>query len=118
MIIEERGQRVAGPLPSGSQYTITESEAKTTGIESSFEAGGSFFEIFSVSAGLSISEDYTVTSTTGLSVNVDCPEGQTGIVFWQPIFDVYQGFGTPSQTSFEVRIPIEIGKGSYTIRCS
>jgi hypothetical protein len=118
VVIEAERKRVVGPLPSGSSYMIQESEAQTQGISMSVEFGASFFEIFSASAGLEISQEFTVTSTTGVTVNVDCPEGQNGIIYWQPIFIVYQGFGRPSMNSFEVRVPSNVGLGSYSVACA
>lgn len=71
---------VTGRLPAGSMYTTTETSSSTTGISASVDVGVDLFEVFTASVGLSVSQDYTVSSASGVSVNVDCADGQDGIV--------------------------------------
>lgn len=110
---------VTGRLTAGSTYTTTQSEALTIGTSASVEVGASFFEIFSASVNAEVSQETTSTSTSGIDVLVDCESGQEGIIYWYPVFTVYQGRYTPSGDNVDFYIPDNSasGQSNFGIRC-
>jgi hypothetical protein len=110
-------QAVTGRLPAGSSYTISETDTFSVGITTSFSLEAGFFDIFSASAGLDISTDYSVANTQGLTVAVQCENGQQGTIFWTPLSTRYQGNWNPSGDAFDVYIPIESSADSYAVEC-
>ncbi|KAL2214739.1 hypothetical protein CC79DRAFT_1353321 [Sarocladium strictum] len=110
-------QAVTGRLPAGSSYTISETDTFSVGITTSFSLEAGFFDIFSASAGLDISTDYSVANTQGLTVVVQCENGQQGTIFWTPLSTRYQGNWNPSGDAFDVYIPIESSADSYAVEC-
>lgn len=55
------------------------------GFEVGFEVG--FWEIFSASADVSVSQEYTTSSSWGINIDVDCEPGQTGQIWRTPLYD-------------------------------
>ncbi|KAI5368194.1 hypothetical protein Slin14017_G032300 [Septoria linicola] len=106
VVLTQFRKKIAGPLSATSEVNFGQYEEQTTGIETSLSVGAGPFDIFSVEASVSVSQDYTVGSSR--DVNVVCPctdPTQSCIVYWTPLFDVYQGFFTPSMTSVDFNIP-------------
>ncbi len=56
------GVRVTGRLPTGSSFTVTTGDSQTTRVSSTVEVGADF-KIFSASVSLSVSADYTTSSS-------------------------------------------------------
>jgi len=110
-------QQITAELPAGSSYTTTTTDTKTTGISSSFGLEAGFFDIFTASADITVSTDYSISSTTGVTVDVQCENGQQGIVYWAPLFDWFQGTFEPSGDAFSVYIPIADTAGAYDVDC-
>lgn len=91
----------------------------TTGISTSASLEAGFFDIFSASVSVSVSQDYTVSSGTAVTINIDCTAGQEGQIFWYPLYDVYSGFFTPSNTNAEYAIPQDnnLSTTNYRVVC-
>ena len=47
----------------------------------------SFWNIFSASADVSVSQEYTTSSSWGININVDCDAGQSGQIWWTPLYN-------------------------------
>ncbi|KAK5165443.1 uncharacterized protein LTR77_008972 [Saxophila tyrrhenica] len=116
---ERGGIAVTGRLPAGSKYTVTHEDSHTTGITTSASAEAGFFDIFSVSVSLEVSQEFTTTNSYGVDVNVDCESGQYGEVYWYPLYTIYSGFYTPSRTNADWYIPEDSRKSgsNYRVRC-
>lgn len=117
--VEREGLQVTGKLPAGSSFTITEESSQTTSISSSVGLEAGFFDIFSASVSLEVSSSYTASSGTSVTIFVDCESGQSGQIFWYPLYDVYSGFFTPSNTNAEYAIPqdSQASKTNYRVKC-
>ncbi|KAL3961230.1 hypothetical protein ACCO45_002753 [Purpureocillium lilacinum] len=110
-------QQVTGRLPAGSSYTTTETDTKTVGIQSSFGLEAGFFDLFTASASLTVSTDYSVSSATGITILIQCKDGQQGVLYWSPLFDRFQGNFNPSGDAYDVYIPMSESAGSYDVEC-
>lgn len=53
--------------------------------------------------------DFTFSSGTEAEVNLDCLPSQSGQIFWYPLYYVYSGFFTPSNTNAEYTISQDNG---------
>lgn len=112
-------QAITGELTAGSRYETEESTSVTTGVSASVEVGASFFELFSTSVSAEVSQDQTSTSAVGIEVNVDCDSSQMGIIYWYPLFTLYQGYFTPSGDYMNFYIPDNSASGTsnFGVRC-
>ncbi|KAB5545525.1 hypothetical protein GE09DRAFT_1243184 [Coniochaeta sp. 2T2.1] len=110
-------QQVTGRLPAGSSYTTTQGDERSTGISSSFGLEAGFFDLFTASAGITVETSYTVTSSVGITVVIQCDNGQQGILYWSPLFNRYQGNFQPSGDAYDVWIPLADSAGSYDVEC-
>ncbi|KAH8882500.1 hypothetical protein GQ53DRAFT_812003 [Thozetella sp. PMI_491] len=110
-------QQITGRLPAGSTYVTTQADTKTQGIESSFGLEAGFFDIFTASAQITVSSSFSITSTVGVNVLIQCEDSQQGTLFWAPLFDRFQGNFQPSGEAFDVYIPIPNSAGSYDVEC-
>ena len=110
--LKERKVRIAGPLPETSAWTVSNSYSHTTGITAGVEMSASFFEMFTASASLEVSQEFTLGNTVGMNVGIPCNDG---ILFWQPLYDVYQVVSLPSQRSYDISIPVADSRDSYFV---
>lgn len=132
------GVRVTGRLPTGSSFTVTTGDSQTTRVSSTVEVGADF-KIFSASVSLSVSADYTTSSSIGFQVAVDCSPGQYGQIFWSPLVTRqasssseawmgiltllfshrYRGFHTPSNTNCDWEVPEDTAESgsNYRVVC-
>lgn len=53
-----------------------------------------FFDIFSASVGISVSEEHSETIENGMTVTVNSCPSNRGYVVWDPIMDFYDGYFT------------------------
>lgn len=83
------------------------------------EVGASFFELFSASVSAEVSQDQTSTSAVGINVEVDCDSGQMGIIYWYPLYTLYQGHFTPSGDFVDIWIPDNsaTGTSNFGVQC-
>jgi hypothetical protein len=119
--IEQPGVEYAikGGVPASSTHTITESETVSTGFSASMEMSAGFFEIFTASVGAEISQEQSSTSSFGTSIFVNCEPGQTGVIYWRPLFTLYQGQWMPSGKYVDIWVPddSEVGRSNFGVRC-
>jgi hypothetical protein len=119
--IEKPGEEFAihGGMPAGSSHMIREDETVSSGISTSMEMGASFFEIFTASVGVEISQEQSSTSSFGTTILADCEPGQTGVIYWKPLFTLYQGKWTPSGNYVDIWVPDdpEVGRSNFGVRC-
>jgi hypothetical protein len=99
-VVAKRSYNIEGPdarflvsdsVLSGS-WMLQETESTDTGVTTSFELEGAW-EVFPVSAGVSVNSSPTVQSAVGITINVNC-SGQ-GVVLWAPLHDYYKGYFEP-----------------------
>lgn len=86
--VEREGIQITGRLPANSMYMVTQEDSKSTSVSVSADVGASFFEFFSASIGTEVTEEQTTSNSVGISVNIPCNVGQSGQVFWYPLYDV------------------------------
>lgn len=86
--VEREGVQITGRLPAGSMYMVQQTDSKSTSVSVSAEVGGGFFEFFSASIGTTVTAEQSTSNTVGISVNIPCENGQSGQVFWYPLYDV------------------------------
>ena len=91
--------------------------AQTIGIQSSVGVEGKLFEVIGVKADLSLSADYSITSSVGVTVRIGCNPGQQSNLYWTPVFNRYQGTFKPGGESFDVAVPVEDSAGSFNVEC-
>lgn len=82
---------VTGRLPAGSSYMIAETDSMSIMVSTSVSVEAGFFDLFSASASVSVGADYSVSTTTGVTVKVDCDDGQDGIIYLAPTYTRYFG---------------------------
>lgn len=105
---------VTGKLTSGSSIELTEESSTTTGVSISTDVSAGLFEIFEASIGTEVSREKTSTSAVGLTINVDCNSGQQGVIYWYPLYTLYQGKYEPSGDSVDFWIPDDSVEGTST----
>lgn len=82
---------VTGRLPTGSSYMIAESDSMSIMVSTSVTVEAGFFDLSDASASVSVGSDYSVQTTTGVTVKVDCDSGQDGIIYLVPTYTRYFG---------------------------
>lgn len=84
-------KQVLDGLPSGSSWTITQSETVSYGWEASVSVSADLFGLFTASA--SVGYDYNESKTSGTATGIpnNCESGQTGFLYWQPTYTLYHG---------------------------
>lgn len=112
-------QAVSGELTAGSTVTLTQESSTTTGVSVSAEVSAGLFEIFEASISTEVSASQTATSAWGIEVNVDCNSGQQGIIYWYPLFTLYQGRFEPSGDIVDFYIPDDsvAGTTNFDVTC-
>jgi hypothetical protein len=88
----------------------------------SVEVTDEAFALFQDSIDAEVSRDTTSTSPVwegNTNVNVDCEEGQEGVIYWEPLYTIYQGRFTPSGDRFDFSIPDNstVGTSGFGVRC-
>ncbi|GAB1319747.1 hypothetical protein MFIFM68171_09957 [Madurella fahalii] len=58
---------VTAPLPNGATFQASETETQSIGITASVSLGGSLFEVMTAEIGLSVSAQYSISSSTTVS---------------------------------------------------
>lgn len=109
--------KTGGQLPSGSSHLITKAETNTVTTGASFNFGGEFAEVFNAGVELKVEYSHSVTNTDGVSIVVQCGDGQSGQIYWVPKFNWYQGVFKPSGTPAEVWNPIDASARDYEVDC-
>lgn len=108
---------VTGRLPSGSTYTIQQTDSQTVGVSVSVSVEAGFFDVLSTTVGTTISEDQTESSTTGVNINVDCDSGQEGIIYFYPVFTEYQLLcESDNNNEIDVWVP-DTDQTNYMVTC-
>jgi hypothetical protein len=110
---------VSGEVTAGTVLPIREDSSVTTGISVSAELSAGFFDLFSASIGTEVSAEQTSTSSYGMNINVDCKSGQMGVVYWYPLFTLYQGRFEPSGQYVDFYIPDDsvAGTSNFGVNC-
>jgi hypothetical protein len=109
---------IGGPSPAGTTWSAEDAESRSQSIEASVEFTTSDpFNIFSASVGLSVGETFEVSSSRTIQVPIDCPSGTRGIIYWQPLFDRYQGFYQPSGNAVDWYVPTDSSTTSFYVEC-
>ncbi|KAI1270039.1 hypothetical protein F5Y18DRAFT_434463 [Xylariaceae sp. FL1019] len=109
--------QVSANLPAGSTYTIQKSESYTEGVTVSAEVSASFFDIIGTSLSISTTQEWSYTTTEGFEVPVDCDDGQSGVVYYYPVFNKYDGTAEPSGTFLTIWQSIDGNLGEYMVTC-
>ncbi|KAK4634714.1 hypothetical protein CLAFUW4_00281 [Fulvia fulva] len=117
--VERDGFQITGGLTAGSMYTVQQTDGKSTSTTVSASVGAGFFEFFSASVGTEVTSETSQENTVGITVNIPCDSDQRGQVFWYPLYDVYSGFTTPSNTNVEVVVPQQndVSASNYRVKC-
>jgi hypothetical protein len=110
---------VTGPLPNGATFTASETETVSVGITASVTLGGTLFEVMTASIGISVTSEYSVSSSTSVSFTIECEGNQEGVVAWRPLFDYYEGTFEPSGESGYIWVPLDTdpSRSNYDYRC-
>lgn len=110
---------VSGKLTSGSSVELSEETSTTTGVSISADVSAGLFEIFEASIGTEVSREQTSTSAVGTTIVVDCNSGQQGVIYWYPLYTLYQGKYEPSGDSVDFWIPDDSleGTSSFGVTC-
>lgn len=106
-------------LQNGFEFSVEESHTKTEGVTTSVSLGSDLFGVMTAGIGIDISSSYSVTSSTGISVKIDCGDSPSGVVVWFPLFDYYEGTFQPSGEPGYIWVPLDtsVSKGNYRVRC-
>lgn len=105
---------MSGIIQGTGNFNTQESESYSFGVTASVGIEGSFFEVMTASAGVSVSSSTTYTNSRGIVVDVDC-EGRCGIVEYFHLYDCYEGNFQPSGQPGSFCVPID--DGYYASRC-
>lgn len=84
--------QVSPRLPAGSSWTYQSSEGFSHSVATSVGADAGLFSVFtaSVSIETTLTTSYEVTS--GVDVLVDCAQGQNGVIYYEPLYNYYEGY--------------------------
>lgn len=107
-------EQVSGIIQGTGNFNTQESESYSFGVTASVGMEGSFFEVMTASAGVSVSSSTTYTNSRGIVVDVNC-EGRCGIVEYFHLYDCYEGNFQPSGQPGSFCVPID--DGYYASRC-
>ncbi|QIW99551.1 hypothetical protein AMS68_005069 [Peltaster fructicola] len=119
VLVEKPGteKAVTGHLPAGSMYTITESDSYSVDVTASVSVEAGFFDPFSASASVSVDERYSRMTSHGETINVDCDDGQDGIIYAYPPFTMYAGLcRSDDNNEIDVWVPA-VGHTNYRATC-
>ncbi|KXX80988.1 hypothetical protein MMYC01_205174 [Madurella mycetomatis] len=110
---------VTAPLPNGATFQASETETQSIGITASVSLGGTLFEVMTAEIGLSVSAEYSISSSTTVSFVIECEGDQEGVVAWRPLFDYYEGTFQPSGDSGYIWVPLdnEVSRSNFDYRC-
>lgn len=111
------GGKIVGVAPSGSAYVIRETEEYGYSMSVSASVSAGFADIIEVEVGFEFSASRTYSTTEGFNVNVDCPSGQDGVIYYYPLFRKVTGVALPSRTELVVWIPMDTNLGNYRVQC-
>jgi hypothetical protein len=93
---------------------MTTTESRTEEFSIGTEVSAGLEGIVSASINTEYSRSYTASSTTGISVPVNCPN--RGQLVWHPTFNRFDGRFEPSGDFAEFWIPSDT-QGEFDVRC-
>jgi hypothetical protein len=84
------------------------------------EAGFALFQN-SIDNAEEVSRDATSTPafSGNTNLNIDCEDGQEGVVYWYPLGTIYSGVFAPSGDRVDISIPDNstVGASNFGVRC-
>ena len=107
-------------MPAGARFVPYSEKTFTARVSTSVEVTDEAFAVFQNSIDEEVSRDQTLTSEFGgdTDLNVDCEAGQEGVLYWHPLYTIYQGVFTPSGDRVDFNIPVNSTLGtSFGVRC-
>jgi hypothetical protein len=113
-------QALTGRMPAGARFVPYSEKTFTASVSTSVEVTDEAFAVFQNSIDEEVSRDQTLTSAFGgnTDLNVDCEAGQEGVLYWYPLYTIYQGVFTPSGDRVDFNIPVNSTLGtSFGVRC-
>ncbi|KAL6154037.1 hypothetical protein ACJQWK_01384 [Exserohilum turcicum] len=101
-------------------YTVTESKTTTIGVSTSVSVGASFWDLITAEIGVTVSTEYSLTSSTSIQVNIDCEDGQRAFIYWRPFFDRYDGRFRSNGQTVTVWVPkdTQSSRMNYDYQCA
>ncbi|KAI4954067.1 hypothetical protein J4E91_001776 [Alternaria rosae] len=106
-------------VPNNGAYTVSEAKSETFSITASASLGASAWDAVSAEIGVSAGFSTTMTSTTSVTINIDCPGG-TGQVYWRPFFDSYVGTLESDGRRVTIYVPkdTDASRMNYDYQCT
>lgn len=110
---------MSGPTSPGVSITATTTEGFSASVGVSVEVGVSFFEIFSASAGVDVSSEYSMGYSFSREFDPAsaCESNQQGVLYFYPMFDHYVGAWSEQDGEIDVWIPVENASPIYDVEC-
>lgn len=88
--------QVTPRLPAGSSWTYQTSEGFSHSVATSVGVDVGLFEIFTASVSITTTLETSYDVTSGVTVLVDCAQGQNGVIYYEPLYDYYEGYYSSS----------------------
>jgi len=108
-------------MPAGAKFIPRLDEPFTARVSTSVEVSNEAFSVFQASIDEEVSRDQIASSASGVNINlnVDCQNGQAGIIYWYPLYTIYRGEFTPSGNNVDFNIPDNstVGASNFYVRC-
>ena len=115
-------EALTGRLPANARFIPYSEEIFTAHASVPAEVTEAGFALFqsSLDDAEEVSRDATSTSAFNgnTDLNIDCEDGQEGVVSWYPLGTIYQGSFTPSGDRVDISIPDNSTSGTMLgVRC-